>query len=76
MFKTHVDAFDSWDASIAQKLQELAVKHCEPVRPDFHNFVANVTAEVCFKPDIDDTFLRSRLIGRTGLNINPIVMLG
>jgi hypothetical protein len=29
VFKTHVDAFDSWDASIALKLQELAVKHCE-----------------------------------------------
>ncbi len=31
VFKTHVDAFDSWDASIAHKLQELADKHWKPL---------------------------------------------
>lgn len=27
VFKTHVDAFDSWDATIAEQLQQLANKH-------------------------------------------------
>ena len=27
LFKTHVDIFDHWDTSVAQKLRELADKH-------------------------------------------------
>jgi hypothetical protein len=27
VFKTHVDIFDKWDASIAERLTELAKKH-------------------------------------------------
>ena len=29
VFKTHVDAFDTWDATIAEQLQQLANKHSE-----------------------------------------------
>lgn len=29
VFKTHVDAFESWDATIAEQLQQLANKHGE-----------------------------------------------
>lgn len=29
LFKTHVDIFDHWDASVADKLRQLADKHGE-----------------------------------------------
>ena len=29
VFKTHVDAFETWDATIAEQLQQLANKHGE-----------------------------------------------
>ena len=29
VFKTHVDAFETWDAAIAEQLQQLANKHSE-----------------------------------------------
>lgn len=35
VFKTHVDAFDTWDAEIAKKLQDLAEKHCRSLSLDF-----------------------------------------
>ncbi len=39
VFKTHVDIFDKWDASIATRLQEIAKKHgvnlCCPFTPAF-----------------------------------------
>ena len=33
LFKTHVDIFDHWDASVADKLRQLADKHGETALP-------------------------------------------
>lgn len=30
LFKTHVDIFDHWDASVAEKLRQIADKHSTP----------------------------------------------
>lgn len=33
MFKTHVDIFDHWDASVAEKLRQIADKHSTSLLP-------------------------------------------
>ena len=48
MFKTHVDAFDKWDASIAAQLQQLAKQHCKPALPDVECCVVKATHATIF----------------------------
>ena len=43
MFKTHVDAFDKWDASIAAQLQQLAKQHCKPALSDLECCIVKAT---------------------------------